>query len=312
MPGVPRIVVTIVAAVALGVVSERRAGVRAHHARRLALQAMLWVLVPFVVYVNIARLHLTVDAGLSLAIAAAAVASSGFLMWRLGKGPLALPRPATGAAIVCTIQANTAYLGLPLCATVFAHAELPRAVAYDSLVSLPMFLFGGYSVGAIFGERARDASVGKRLRGTFLRHPILLALVAGLVVPSTWAPHALVEPARIAVFALLPLGFYAVGVTLADEAKDGTLRIPPSLTPPVATVGSLRLLLAPAALLAASALIAVPAPFFLLAAMPVGVNTLIVGHATGLDLRLTASSITWTTTVVLLVALVLTFAGVLG
>ncbi len=307
-----RIILTIVVAVAVGVVSERRAGPRAHRARQLALHAMLWVLLPFVVYVNIARLHLSVDAGLSMAVAAVAVMTTGVLMWRLGQGPLALPRSSTGAAIVCTIQANTAYLGLPLCATLFAHADLPRAVAYDSIVSLPLFLFGGYGVGAIFGDQVRDARVHERLRIALLRNPILAAVAAGLLVPGAWAPHALVSPSHTAVFALLPLGFYVVGVTLADEAQDGTLRIPPPLTPAVAAVSSLRLLLVPAVLLAASALIRVPAPFFLLAAMPVGINTLIVGHATGLDLRLTASSITWTTTVVLAVVLGLTFAGVLG
>jgi predicted permease len=47
-------------------------------------------------------------------------------------------------------------------------------------------------------------------------------------------------------------------------------------------------------------LIDVPPPFYVMAAMPVGVNTVLVGHATGLDLRLTSSSIAWTTVVALL------------
>jgi predicted permease len=307
-----RIVLTVVLAVALGAASERRAPAAARRARRLALDAMLWVLVPFVAYVNIARLHLSLDAALSMAVAAAAITTAGFLAWRLGRGPLALGRASTGAAIVCTIQANTAYLGLPLCATLFAHAQLPRAVAYDAIVSLPMFLIGGYGIGALFGEHAREARLHTRLGHTLLRHPILVAVLAGLLVPRSWAPHALVGPARVAIFTLLPLGFYAVGVTLAAEAQDGVLRVPPPLTPPVAAVGTLRLLLVPAALLAASAVIAVPAPFFLQAAMPVGVNTLLVGHATGLDLRLTAAAIAWTTTIVLAAVLALTLAGVLG
>ena len=49
-----------------------------------------------------------------------------------------------------------------------------------------------------------------------------------------------------------------------------------------------------------------PAPFYVMAAMPVGVNTVLVGHATGLDLRLTSSAIAWTTVVALAAVVVLT------
>ena len=81
-------------------------------------------------------------------------------------------------------------------------------------------------------------------------------------------------PSHVAVYALLPLGFFVVGVTLGDEAKDGTLRIPPPLTPPIAAVVLLRMAFVPLVLLVVGLLlIDVPAPFYLLAAMPVGINT---------------------------------------
>ena len=63
------IILTILAAVGVGVAIERRSNPLAHRVRFVALQSMLWVLVPFVAYVNIARLHLSVDAGLSIVIA---------------------------------------------------------------------------------------------------------------------------------------------------------------------------------------------------------------------------------------------------
>lgn len=305
------IILTVVVAVGVGVAIERRSNAAAHRVRHLALQVMLWALVPFVAYVNIARLHLTVDAGLSIVVAAAAFVTGGLLMGLLARGPLGLERPAAGGAIVATIQANTAYLGLPLCAALFSHAQFTQAVAFDALISLPMFAFGSYSVGALYG-RAPALGVRARVRGVLLRNPVLPAVVAGLLVPDAWAPHALVLPSRVCVFALLPLGFLIVGVTLADEAQDGTLRVPPPLTAPISAVIGLRMLLPPAVLAAASLLLHVPAPFFLLAAMPTGINAVVVAHATGLELRLIAASIAWTTTLALIGVAVLEALGLVG
>ncbi len=68
---------------------------------------------------------------------------------------------------------------------------------------------------------------------------------------------------------------------------------------------ALRLLVAPALMLGLSALIVdVPDAYLVQAAMPSGINTLIVAHVYGLDLRLAAGAIAWTTTVVVTVAVV--------
>lgn len=300
------IVLTVIVATAVGVAVERRDNARAHALRQAILQAMLWVLVPFVAYVNIARAHLSLDATLSIAIAAASIVVAGTIMWRLARGPLALPDGATGAAIVCTIQANTAYFGLPLIAALFTHAQLSQAVVYDGLVSLPLFVIGSYSVGARLGH-AREGGLREQLRTGLARNPVLWAVVLALLVPDAWAPEALVTPSHVAIYALLPLGFLVVGVTLGDEAKDGMLRIPPPLTPPIAAVVLLRMAFAPLVLLVVGlTLIDVPPPFYVMAAMPTGINTVLVGHATGLDLRLTSSSIAWSTVVALLGIAVLT------
>jgi predicted permease len=306
------IVLTVILATGAGVAVERRDNAAADRARRLLLRAMLWVLVPFVAYVNIARAHLSLDATLAIAIAAASIVVAGAIMWRLGRGPLALRGPTAGAAIVATIQANTAYFGLPLVAALYTHAQLAQAVAYDGLVSLPMFMIGSFSVGARFGH-ASGGGLRAQLSAGLLRNPVLYAVAAGLLVPDAWAPAALVTPSHLAVLALLPLGFFIVGVTLGDEAKDGMLRIPPPLTPPIAAVVVLRMAFVPLVLLLAGLLlIDVPAPFYLMAAMPVGVNTVLVGHATGLDLRLTSSSIAWTTVVALVGIAVLTLVRALA
>lgn len=306
------IVLTVIVATAVGVLAERRDNARAHAARQVLLQTMLWVLVPFVAYVNIARAQLSVDATLSLAVAAAAIVLAGTIMWRLARGPFALPSEAAGATIVTTIQANTAYFGLPLIAALFSPAELAQAVVYDGLVSLPMFVLGSYSVGARLGP-AREGGLRAQLRAGLLRNPVLWVVVAALLVPDAWAPEALVGPSHIAVYALLPLGFVVVGITLGDEAKDGMLRIPPPLTPPLAAVVLLRMAFVPVVLLVVGlTLIDVPAPFYVMAAMPVGINTVLVGHATGLDLRLTSAAIAWTTVVALVAVAGVTLVRALG
>jgi predicted permease len=305
---IPLVVVTILLATAAGVTAERRLGPGAAlRGRDRVLRLMLWVLLPFAIYVNIARLEPSAALAAGIAAGLAALGVSGLLAWRLGSGPLRLPRPAIGALIVCSIQANTAYLGLPLCAALFSHRQFAQAVAFDSLVSLPAFVLGSFAIGAAFGAGRAQ----RRLRDVLLRNPPLAAVVVGLLVPNAWAPHALVAPSKAAVFAMLPLGFFVVGVTLADEAEEGALRVPPPLSPPVGAVVLLKMALVPAIVAAVSLLVIhLPAPFLLLAAMPVGVNTVIVAHATGLDLRLTASSIAWSTAVavvgVLAVSLVFT------
>jgi predicted permease len=307
---VPVILLTIVVALAAGVAAERHSTGSALRTRTLVLRTMLWVLVPFATYVNIARLHLSLAVGVGVATGLVALTLDGTLAWRAGRGRLRLPGPSAGAAIVCAIQANTAYLGLPLCAALFTHAQLTQAIAYDSLVSLPAFVLGSFTIGTLLGDVGGERE-RRRLRDLVLRNPPLLAVVAGLLVPAAWAPHALVEPARIAIFAMLPLGFLVVGITLADEADEGALSFPPPLTRPVALVVLLRMALTPAILIAVSLLVVtLPAPFLVLAAMPVGVNTVIVAHATGLDLRLTSASIAWSTTVAVAGVLVLWAAGV--
>ena len=302
------IILTVIAATAVGALAERRWDALAHRARTRLLQAMLWVLVPFVAYVNVARATITVDAGLAIAIGLVSMTVAGALAWRIARGPLGLPRPATGAAIVSTLQANSAYLGLPLCAALFSEAELAQAVAYDALTGLPMLVIGSFTVGALFGTEADPGLRGRML--VLARNPVLLAVLAALLVPDAWAPEALVTPSHVAIYALLPLGFFAVGVTLGDEAKDGALRIPPPLTRPVAVVVVLRMAFTSGVLALLGLLVLdVPASFLLLAAMPVGINTIVVAHATGLDLRLPSAAIAWSTTLALAGVALLALTG---
>lgn len=299
------VALTIAIAVAAGVWAEHHAGDRAGALARGVLQAMLYGLAPFAAFFNIARLHVTADVRGGLVAGWIALALAGCVGWALGRFWLRLPRPTTGGLINAGLQGNTGYLGLPLVAAVLGSHVLSQAVAYDSLVQTPMFLLGSFAVAAAFGTRAGDTPA-ERVRAFFARNPPLLATLAGLTAPDSLAPDALVHVARLVVLAMLPLGFFAVGVTLATEAEEGQLRFPPRLTRAVGTAMVLRLLIAPALLLAISVpFFHLPTSFLILAAMPAGLNSITLAHVYGLDIRFAAGTIAWSTTVAVVVALAL-------
>ncbi|MBO0769728.1 MAG: AEC family transporter, partial [Solirubrobacterales bacterium] len=99
--------------------------------------------------------------------------------------------------------------------------------------------------------------------------------------------------------------FFTVGVYLSSERRSQGL--PLFQTPDATILGALALRfgVTPAVLgLVSLSGIAVPAAFLLQAAMPSGINGLIVGHAYGLDQRLIATVIVWGTLAAILVATV--------
>jgi predicted permease len=101
------------------------------------------------------------------------------------------------------------------------------------------------------------------------------------------------------------LGFFAVGVTLAEEAEEGALKFPPPFTPQIGAAILLRAIVAPAILLAiATPFIDLPSAFLLAATMPAGLHIVVLAHIYGLDVPFAAGAITWTTMVAVPVLLV--------
>jgi malate permease and related proteins len=299
---------TIAAATGLGVWAERRWGKPAQVTARRLLVGALYTLSPFVTFFNVARLHVdaAVAAGLGLGIAMLILV--GAAGWLVGARLLRLRRPQQGALIASVMQANTGYVGLPFVVILLGSSQLSVGAAYDALVTNPVLFLGIFAVGAAFGERAGE-SAPERLRAFVLRNPPLIAAVAALLAPAALAPDVLVDASRVAVFAFVPLGFFAVGVTLAQESEEGALPFPPPMTAPVASALVLRLLVAPAVLLGLAApLVELPDAYLLMAAMPTGINTLVVAHVYGLDLRIAAGAIAWSTAIVVGAGLVASVA----
>ncbi len=293
------IVATIIAATGIGIWAELRYGGRAGVASRRALLFVLYVVLPPTTFFNLTRVHFDADVGVGIGLAYVALGCATLAAWIVATRVLKLSRPAAGSVICCTLVANTGYLGYPLVAALLGFDSLSEAVVYDVLVSGPALLLGAFSIGAAFGERAGE-TLGQRVRAFFTRNPPLYAAALALIAPDALAPDALVDASRVAIVAILPLGFFAVGTALAEESVDGAAPVPPAFDPPVATAVAIRLALAPALLFLLSApLIDLPGPYLLLAAMPCGINSMVVTHAYGLDLRISAGAVAWSTAIAL-------------
>jgi predicted permease len=294
----------IVAGVAVGVWSERRWPQGAGLAARRSLVLMLYVLIPPVIFFNLAGADLDVEEGVGLLLGILSVSLAALLACWLASRVLGLSRPRTGAVVSAVLCINSGYLGYPLTIALLGRDELSTAVLYDVLVSGPSLLLGAFAVGAAFGTTAGEGPA-ERVRAFFTRNPPLYAAIAGLLAPEALAPDLLVDISQGLVIAILPIGFFAVGATLAENAEHGELPTPvPPLIRPVAVAVIARLAVAPALLiLLAAPLVALPSAYVLLSAMPTGINSMVVAHAYGLDMEITAEAVTWSTGIVVLAAL---------
>lgn len=297
------VALTVAFSTAVGVVCERNFET-ARAASRSGLALMLYVLLPFVAFANFAHLHLTIAAGAGLVLAYLGLAAAGLAAWAIGRWALQLPRPSLGGLICTVILANTGYLGLPMTGALLGPAHIGAAVAYDQVVSGPMLFIVGFGVGAAFGTKGRTGAL-ERLRLFLTRNPPLIGAIAGLLVPASLAPASLVHVSHAVVTALLPVGFFAVGVNLSAERRADAAPLLERPDRRVSLAAGLRLCVTPLLLGTVSAVgLAIPSAYLLQSAMPTGINSLIVGHAYGLDQRLIATVIVWSTAAVLVAGLV--------
>jgi predicted permease len=292
----------IAAATATGILAERRLPDGGQPVARGASRFLLWGLSPIIYFFVVARLKLDAGIGFGLLLAYAELAIVGVLAYLAATRWLHLGRAQTGALVVVVILGNTGYVGLPLVATLLGTDQLGPAIAWDSVVSAPMFLVVAMTIGATMGERPGEG-VGAHLAAV-LRNPPLIAVVLGLIAPDALAPDALLNVAHALVYVTIPVAFFIVGLTLGGESEEGALTFPPALTRAVVVALGLRMILAPLLMLGlATAIIAVPHAYLLQAAMPAGANSVVVAHLYGLDLKITASAVAWSTMIAVVLAI---------
>ena len=299
------VALAIAVSVAAGIGAERRYGERAQDATKRVITVLLWVVLPFVTFFTLTRLEVDAGVGVGLLLAYAELAVVGLVAYLVATRVLHLSRPSTGALIVVVALANTGYLGIPLVGALLGSDALGAAIAFDTVVSGPMFFVAGFAIGAAFGTSAGETK-RERLRAFVVRNPPLVALVASQLAPDALDPDVLVDAAQVLAYAVLPVGFFILGVNLAAESEDGSLPFPPPFDAAIGTALALRLAAAPLLMLGLVALtVRVPDAYLVQAAMPSGINSLVVAHAYGLDLRLISAALAWSTGIVIAAALVL-------
>jgi predicted permease len=284
----------ILAGTAAGVLAVRRRPDATVLADRM-LWVSLWVILPPVTFFNFARFEPSADVGAGLAFAYLGLATALFVAWLLARGWLNLEGHTRGAFMCAAFHANTGFLGLPFTVALLGRDELAEAITYDQLVSTPWLLVVAFAIGAAHTEEEHES----RVRMFFMRNPPLVAMAAGLLAPDTLAPDWAVDASNVLVVALAPLGFFALGV-YAAAGREGGIRFPPPITAPVVAASAVKLTVPVAVVAGCAALIHdVPDAFIVQAAMPTGLNALLLVAAYSLDRAIIAGTIVYTTIAVL-------------
>ncbi len=304
------VALVILASAAVGAGAERRWGEPALRAGRRALDILIYIVMPVVTFFTVTHVEITTGVGAGLAFGFAERGIATLAAYVIGTRVLRLARPSTGAMMVCAGIANTGYLGVPLARSLFDDSQaVGQAITYDVVVSATFLLLVGFAIGAGFGTRAGDTP-RERLRSFFVRNPPLFAFLLALIAPQALSPDWARDAAQVAVLAVAPLGFFALGVNLMQEQDEGVRVFPPPLTAPVVTTVALRLLLAPAVMaLLSLTLVTAPPVFLMQSGMACGINSLAVAHLYGLDLKITAAAVAWSTAIVLIAASVVAAFG---
>ena len=167
------VVLAIAGGTATGVGAERRYGARAGAAARRILRVMLYGLLPPVIFVNIAHLQLTGDAGAGVGLGIVALGLTGAIAYLVSRRGLGLSRATTGSVVNASIHGNTSYLGFPVVAAVLGPEHLGEAILYDTLVQGPVFFLGCFGVATALGTEA-GGTVGRARAGVPAAQPAAL------------------------------------------------------------------------------------------------------------------------------------------
>jgi malate permease and related proteins len=213
----------IVAGTGVGVGAEHRYPTAAVALARRFLRVILYVLVPIVIFCNLAKASISLENAVGLGLGWVTLTLVTLVAWFVASRVLKLPREQVGAVMVCALVANTAYLGYPLTVALLGHDHLATGVLFDVLVSGPALLLGAFGVGAAFGNRAGEG-IKERAKAFLTRNPPLYAAILGLLVPRGLVPTGVVDASQVLAIAVLPIGFFAVGATLAEGAEHGEPR----------------------------------------------------------------------------------------
>ena len=190
----------------------------------------------------------------------------------------------TGTLLVVVPLGNTSFLGFPAVEALLGRDHLAPAVVYDQLGTFLALATYATFVAGRYGASPSSRGAGPVAR--LLRFPPFLALLAALVLRPVGLPPVLDELTGVLGATVTPLAMLSIGLRL--DLRAVTHR-------PLAlgTGLSLRMLVAPAAVLLVARLVGADGPVWdvaqLEAAMPPMVTAAVVAAEAGLDARLAAA-----------------------
>lgn len=293
------IVATMVVFGVLGGIFAHRRPERSDEFAKRLMDLVLWVIIPPVLFFNLAHYEFTVQTAQALGVSwLGNLLLVGVAFAAAHRLPLTPPQ--IGAFICCAVMGNTAYLGYAFSAAALGSDQLETAIIFDIVVMLPSLIFIAFSISAAYGTYSEGPR--ERFKSYFTRNPLLFTAALALIAPDSLSPEWARELTHYLVYTILPLGFFAVGIIVRHESELDKVSFPPPLTPPVALSSALKLGFLPLFLVAMNLWVTkIPTAYILQAMMPTGLNNLLLANNYGLDRKLTASIIVWTTLVIAVV-----------
>lgn len=245
-------------------------------------QVVLRVSLPGLVLAVVPGLELGADTTVPVAVAWGALALVVTLIL-LANRIFRWDERTLGTLLLVVPLGNTSFIGIPAVEALLGADHVPYAVIYDQLGSFLALATWGTWVAARYGRGAPPD-----LRGVVRRvatFPPFVALAAALVVRYTGLPAPVEAVAETLGATLTPLAMLAVGLRLT---------VPHARTlAPLATGLTLKMLVAPAAVVAVAALVGDGGLAWttssLESAMPPMVTASVVAAASGLDDRLASN-----------------------
>lgn len=282
----------IFAVVAAGYAAGRRGWVGAADAGRTLSMVAFTLFIPPLLFRTTARIDLATLPWSTLAVFFVPVMllMLGTYAWQRQRGARPVAAPAVRA--ITAGFGNTVQLGIPVAAALYGEAGLGVHLSIVSLHALSILVVTTALVETdLARERARagagDHGFGRRLWATARHtviHPVVLPVVLGLAVSALgWRLPAVIDDTfKLLGDAAVPVCLVVLGLSLAEQGREA-LR---AAIGPAVSLGALKLLVLPLAVLAAglglAGLHGVPlAVVVMCAALPTGSNALIFAQRYG-------------------------------
>lgn len=234
----------------------------------IALPAMILLRIPALELNHTALIPVTLAWGVILVSASLVVVLARRQRWS---------REVTGAMLLVVPLSNSAYLGLPLI-DAFADPEvLPYAIVYDQAGNFMGIAIYATIIVALYGRGDEPTAVSGIVKKVLTFPPFLTAIVA-LALPAGALPGPVPGVLKILATAMGPLAMVIVGMQL-------NLAVPPDLRRAVVAGCTIKLLVAPALVVATALALGLRGPAvaggLLQAAMPPMITAGLIGIAAG-------------------------------